>query len=335
MPSSSPSPSVAFVFNGDADGIVSQHLAELSGLRPDLRITGLKREIRLLERLPSGFAGTAWVFDISLDANRPALGRLLGNPDVAVRWFDHHEPGEIPASPRLETRIVTARGTCTGLIAHAEFPGADPRWAAMAAFGDNVPEAADALLRPLGIAPEEREAVREAGELLNYNAYGETIDDVLVPPLQVAERMRSFRTVAEFLQESGLIPALREQLRLDEEKMGVLSPVEAVEGAALYRLPAEPWARRLGSTFANRAALAEPGRAVAVLHPLRDGSFQVSIRAPRGRPDAPAAADLAREYPSGGGRALAAGINRLPEDQVDTFARRFHALYGRPAGRPY
>jgi hypothetical protein len=110
--------------------------------------------------------------------------------------------------------------------------------------------------------------------------------------------------------------------------MGGLSPVETRDGASLYTLPAEPWARRLGSTFANRVALADPARAVAVLHPLRDGSFQVSVRAPRGRTDAPPASALAAEFPSGGGRALAAGINRLGAGDVAAFARRFFEIYG-------
>lgn len=327
MQSSPPPLPTAFVFNGDADGIVSQHLAELSGIRPDLRVTGLKREIRLLDRLPRDWKGAVRVFDVSLDVNRSALEPLLKVPGVTVHWIDHHDAGAIPGSPRLHARIVNARGTCTGLLAHAEFPGADPRWAAMAAFGDNIPEAAEALLKPLALRPDEIRELREAGELLNYNAYGETGDDVLFRPLEVAERMADFTDPVAFVRTSGLIAPLREQFREDAEKMGELSPVDSVEGAAVYRLPAEPWARRLGSIFANRAALADPGRAVAVLHPLRDGTFQASIRAPRGRAGAAAASELAREYPTGGGRALAAGINRLPAEEVEGFFKRFFEVY--------
>ena len=45
-----------FVFNGDADGIVSQHLLTLAGIAPDLRVTGLKRDIHLLPRVPESEA---------------------------------------------------------------------------------------------------------------------------------------------------------------------------------------------------------------------------------------------------------------------------------------
>jgi hypothetical protein len=323
---------VVFVFNGDADGILSQHLLGLAGLEPLLRITGLKRDISLLRHVPDSLANEngidLYVCDINVGDNKDDLRRLLDNPRTTVTWYDHHEPGDIPVSPRLKTRILNTRGTCTALLVHAAYPGSDPCWAAMAAFGDNIPEAALALLHPLGLDAAETEALREAGELINYNAHGETPDDLLFQPLDVATRMHPFRDAATFLRESGLILPLRAQLREDEGKMGGLSPVDSRDRAALYALPGEAWARRLGSTFASRKALGNPEQAQATLQLLRDGSFQVSIRAPRGRKDAPPACNLALEFPTGGGRALAAGINRLPAGDVDAFARRFFDLYG-------
>ena len=338
-----PSPSSAslparrvFAFNGDADGIVSQHLLTLLEGAPDARFTGLKRDLCLLRHLPDAPSGTrgqhVFACDINLRDNRDDLLRLLQNPATEIFWYDHHEPGDIPDHPRLVTRIVTGRGTCTGLIVHADLlrrgHRIDPCWAAMAAFGDNLPEAARALLAPLELDADAVEALREAGELLNYNAYGEDAEDVLFAPLDVAVRMEPFADAQTFIRGSGLIEPLRTQLREDEEKMGGLVPDQSRGGAALYVLPGEAFARRLGSTFANRAALADPGRAVAVLHPLRDGSFQASIRAPRGRPGAAAASTLAEEFPSGGGRALAAGVNRLSPAEVDRFTRRFFDTYG-------
>ncbi len=327
--------SAIFAFNGDADGIISQHLLMLSGIKPAQRLTGLKRDIRLLRHVadpaPDQGALALYVCDINLSDNRDDLLRLLQNPTTFVTWYDHHEPGEIPASPQLRTRISTSRGTCTGLLVHADLlahgRGQDPRWAAIAAYGDNLPEAAEALLEPLGVSAVDRASLREAGTLLNYNAYGEGPTDVLYQPHDVAERMARFSDPLAFIRESGLIEPLRAQLAEDEEAMGGVTETSGCVGAALYTLPGTGWARRVGSTFANRAALADPGRAVAVLHPLGDGSYQVSIRAPRGRPTAPAAASLAGEFPSGGGRALAAGINRLPADQVEAFTRRFLEMY--------
>src|SRR4051812_29914479 len=104
-----------FVFNGDADGLISQHLLELHGISPTLRITGLKREIVLLDRLSELENANIHVFDISLDVNRSALMRLLEKPGIQVTWFDHHESGILPDSPRLKATISNARGTCTAL----------------------------------------------------------------------------------------------------------------------------------------------------------------------------------------------------------------------------
>lgn len=316
-----------FIFNGDADGLISQHLVALSGVHPSLRITGLKREIVLLERIPPLKSANLYVFDISLESNSKGLLLLLENPEIQINWFDHHESGMIPDSPRLKTRIRNTRGTCTALIVHGEFPGSDPCWAAMAAFGDNVPEAGEALLRSTEVSESEANLLREAGELLNYNAYGETEADVLFHPMKIAEQLSVFRDPLAFIRESGFFEPLRIQFREDEKESQNLLPSEQRERARLYQLPAKPWSRRFGATFVNRIARENPDAAVAALHPLNDGTFQVSIRAPRSRSDAPFASDLAREFPTGGGRALAAGINNLSAETASLFQQRFFDFY--------
>jgi len=339
---SSPTNSSVFAFNGDADGIISQHLLALAHGEPARRVTGLKRDLKLLRHVdqPYTHAGlheehlTLYVCDINLRDNRDDLLRLLQNPTTLVTWYDHHEPGDIPSSIRLTTRISTSRGACTGLLVHADLLaqglGQDPRWAALAAWGDNLPEAAEALLAPLHPTAESYSALREAGTLLNYNAHGENPSDVLFQPLDVATRMAAFRDPEAFIRESGFIEPLRRQMEEDEEKMVGLGGEVVTSGhgeAALYTLPGEAWARRMGSTWASRAALEHPGRAIAMLHPLDDGHYQVSIRAPRNRKDAPPASALAGEFPSGGGRALAAGINRMPAADIEVFRRRFFDTY--------
>src|SRR5690606_37648390 len=272
---------VIFAFNGDADGIISQHLVRLTGIVPTQRLTGVKHDLRLLRTLchpaPTGAPDTPldlYVFDINLRDSRDDLIRLLQNPTTNVTWYDHHEPGDVPVSPRLRTRIVTTRTACTGLLVHADLlaqgRGQDPRWAAIAAYGDNLPEGAEALLAPLNLSPASREALREAGELLNYIAYGETPDDVLYQPLHVAERMAEFRDPEVFIRESGLIEPLRRQFSEDEAMMGGMKAGSESPGAAWYVLPGTGWARRLGSTWANRAAREHPNRAIAVLHPQAD-----------------------------------------------------------------
>ena len=58
--------------------------------------------------------------------------------------------------------------------------------------------------------------------------------------------------------------------------------------------------------------------------------MQVSVRAPLERPAGAAA--LCLEYPGGGGREAAAGINHLPMDAVGAFAERFIRYFCRDSG---
>lgn len=76
---------------------------------------------------------------------------------------------------------------------------------------------------------------------------------------------------------------------------------------------------------ANRAALEEPHRAHAVLAPHPGGGFAVSVRSPRGR--GISAADFCRRFPGGGGRATAAGIERLESALLEDFAAAFASAY--------
>ena len=66
------------VFNGDADGICALHQLRLAEPRPDARlVTGVKRDIRLLQKLSGTRDAQITVLDVSLDSNRDALLSLL------------------------------------------------------------------------------------------------------------------------------------------------------------------------------------------------------------------------------------------------------------------
>jgi hypothetical protein len=95
----------------------------------------------------------------------------------------------------------------------------------------------------------------------------------------------------------------------------------ATDHHAVYVLPAEPWARRVSGVLANDLAQGVPDRAHALLTRLPEGGFVVSVRAPLIAPDG--ADVLCRQFPTGGGRKAAAGINRLPEADYDAFVQRF------------
>lgn len=315
-----------FVFNGDADGLCAQHILFLESGPPSSRITGLKREIELLARVPPGFAGEVHALDISLRRNLPALAPLLAQGNVKVTWYDHHEPGDPPAHPSLELHVNQAPETCTAAIVNAVRGHRHPLWAAMAAFGDNLPDTAVALATAGGASSHEAQALRRAGTLLNYNAYGERPGDQLFPAAGLAVRMEPYASALDFCWEASVFAPLSAQFEADLEGFRSLAPVVDRPGAKAYALPDAPFARRYAATWANELALERPDEALAVLHGLAEGGYRVSLRSPRdgGRP----ASDLAREF-GGGGRKLAAGIDALPAGDLERFADRFAEYFRR------
>lgn len=110
-----------------------------------------------------------------------------------------------------------------------------------------------------------------------------------------------------------------------------LEPVRASPTAAVIMLPDERWARRVSGVYSNDLVNLHPGRAHAVIspNPPPKGGYTVSVRAPleRGSGAAPAH-ELVRKFPTGGGRAAAAGINVLPQDMLEAFIEAFMEHYG-------
>ena len=65
------------IFNGDADGICALHQLRLEEPRESVLVTGVKRDIHLLERVAARAGDELTVLDISLAANAQDLARLL------------------------------------------------------------------------------------------------------------------------------------------------------------------------------------------------------------------------------------------------------------------
>ncbi|HLP43376.1 MAG TPA: acetyltransferase, partial [Fibrobacteria bacterium] len=239
----SPAGPLVFVFNGDADGLCAQHILALEEGVPAARVTGWKRDIRLLARLPDLPRGARLrVCDISLDANRDALPPLLHREDIDIVWYDHHEPGEPLAHPRLRVHVNTSPGLCSAAIVDQVHGRGHRDWAALGAYGDNLPAVAEGLLRDLGAHPSGWPALERAGLLLNYNAYGDRPGDVLFEPADLALRMEPFTSAAAFAAERSLFDSLEAQHDSDRERFQGLSPLVAGPNAKAFLVPDEPWA---------------------------------------------------------------------------------------------
>ncbi len=307
------------VFNGDADGLCALHQLRLAEPADAELVTGLKRDIELLARVRAGADCAITVLDISLDRNRAALERLLAE-GARVRWFDHHHAGHLPEHPRLELHIDPAPSACTSILVDRHLGGRFRRWAVVAAFGDNLRAPALELAAALGLGDARTDALRALGEALNYNAYGETESDVLIHPRALYRVLHAYEDPFDFAAREPVAAALIDRCGADLAAARALAPAYADERCTLYRLPDAPWARRVLGTFAHRLAADDPQRAHAVVRANSDGSFTISVRAPRG------ADALCRQFPRGGGRSTAAGIDRLPAERLDEFVRRFRAL---------
>ena len=310
------------VFNGDADGICALHQLRLAEPAEATLVTGLKHDIRLLERVPAQAGDEVTVLDVSLDRNRAALLRLL-DTGARVRYFDHHHAGDIPQHPGLAATIDAGGLACTSELVDRWLGGRFRAWAVVAAFGDNLREAAMRLAASAGIEAARLEPLRALGESLNYNAYGSCAEDVLVAPEVLYRIVHRHADPFDLIASEPLIEELAAQRQADLDQAIAHA---AAEPGRVKVLADARWARRVMGTFANRCALDEPQRAHAVLVPLPEGGYAVSLRVPRG--GGPSASEFCRGFPGGGGRTTAGGIERLDEAALAEFRRSFAKAYG-------
>jgi len=309
------------VCNGDADGLCAALQWRLQHAGPVQLVTGLKRDIALLERAPARPGDEVNVFDLSMQRNLEALQHLLDS-GVRVRYFDHHAVDVIPVHALLDAQIDGGRDVCTSLLVDRRLDGAHRAWALVGAYGDNLTDVADRLAVDSGIDVAGRDVLRHLGEAINYNAYGEDEADVCVAPAQLYAIMVQYRDPWDMRSHEGVFAEM-DALRRSDLDRGRACPTHWQDAQASVRmLPNAPWSRRVIGCLGNELASADPQRAHAVLRPQSDGGYLVSVRAPEGsRLEAQA---FCRRF-GGGGRAGSAGIEGLPSADLSRFLSAFAA----------
>jgi len=304
------------VFNGDADGISSLVQLRLATPIDAVLVTGVKRDIALLDRVAAQAGDTVTVLDISLAVNRPALLRLLDS-GVSVQYFDHHFAGEIPVHPALDAHVDTSPAVCTGILVDRFLGGRHRVWAVVAAFGDNLVGLARELALPLALDGAQLAALRELGDCLTYNAYSDDEADAIVPPAELYRILWRDADPFRFIAANDVFAAINAARHRDLELARKARPTITLRNAEVYILPDEPWTRRVRGIFGNEIANASPELAHAVLTRNANGGYTVSVRAPRRSPTG--ADTMCRQFATGGGRAAAAGIEHLPPESLATF----------------
>ena len=311
------------VFNGDADGICALHQLRLESPRASELITGVKREIALVERVTAGAGDEITVLDVSFARNAAAVAAALA-AGARVRYFDHHYAGELPAHPHLEAVIDAGADVCTSLLVDRVLDGRRRVWAVVAAFGDNLGESARRAALPLRLAPHGLAQLQELGECINYNAYGDSVEDLIYHPEDLYQAISAYEDPFAFMVGEPVFDILRQSRTDDLYLANEIAPERADDKTAVYVLPNEIWSRRVNGTFANQLAGRHPARAHAILT-WCEGGFSASVRAPV---EAPRGADaLCRQFESGGGRAGAGGIDFLPQGELGRFADAFAKAY--------
>ncbi|MEP0203557.1 MAG: DHH family phosphoesterase [Halioglobus sp.] len=314
------------VFNGDADGLCALTQLRLADPRDTQLVTGVKRDIKLLDRVHSEANSRVTVLDVSLDKNRSELDRVLQS-GAEVFYCDHHFAGEIPQSDRLQTLINTAPDVCTSLLINTHLQGQYLGWAVVGTFGDNLRDSALRIARPLALAITELEQLENLGIYINYNGYGSALEDLHFEPAELFRLISAYDNPLSFIDDGAEhYERLETGYQQDMSMASALSPYFVDASVAAYVMPDAPWARRVSGVYSNDLANTDPDRAHAVLTEKVSGDYLVSVRAPLNNKTG--ADELCMQFATGGGRKAAAGINDLPADQMSVFVDAFSAFYG-------
>ncbi len=319
------------VFNGDADGICALHQMRLAFPREAELITGAKRDIALLKRVPIGGANQVSVFDISLDTNVDALKALLEN-GCDIEYFDHHAAQHAFLHPYLQLHWDESPQVCSSLLVDKHLQGRFRTWAIAAAFGDNLEPVAQKLADDMSLSAQQSETLQTLGTVLNYNAYGETVADLHFAPDALYRAVHRYADPFDFVANAVEYKTLHEGYQVDAQKMQDLRPHWNAPCGAIFVLPHAAWARRISGIFANQLVAAADGRSFAIMTEQSGGDYVVSVRS--GKPETHPAHRFCETFETGGGRKGAGGVNRLPAADVEHFAAKFFAYYG-PSSAPH
>jgi hypothetical protein len=326
------------VFNGDADGIIALLQLQLANKAPApcQLITGVKRDIQLLQQVDSSKATSVTVLDISLEKNKHPLQVLLAEK-VPVFYVDHHRTGDIPTSSYFTSLLDTDANTCTSLLINEHLQGQYVHWAIAAAYGDNMYARADALAEVAGLSQSQQMQLCELGTYINYNGYGQELSDLHFHPATLYQALINYPDPFILItEENSIFSQLKVAYLADMDKARTAKVLSDNAVVKTIVLDDAPWARRVSGVFGNDLANESPDKAHIVITlnsaaPKTDISvaseqtFTVSLRAPLNNKQG--AGDVCAQFPTGGGRAAAAGINELPSLMLNKFINTVKEYY--------
>ena len=314
------------VFNGDADGILS--LVQLRQVEPrdSILVTGVKRDTELVKKVSvNDSAKHITVLDVSMEKNTDALLSHLAT-GAQVFYADHHRAGDIPTDKNLEALIDLDANVCTALIVDNYLDGKKHLWAIAATYGDNLIAKGDELSLKAGLTKEQAKLLKELGTLVNYNGYGESLKDLHFEPAQLFKELVKYDSPFSCIEaQDSVFIKLRQAYQEDHRKALSAEILAEKSNVLAIELEDAAWARRISGVYGNELANENVNKAIIVLTKNADDSYRVSLRAPINNKQG--AGDICSMYQTGGGRAAAAGINHLPNTQLNDFIAKVAGYY--------
>lgn len=310
-------------FNGDADGIISLHQFRLQFPRKSELFTGVKRDVKLLRHAVDIKNATLTVFDISLLSNSDYIENILKNNNK-VSWFDHHEPGNTDLGDNFSIRVDADPNCCTNILVDKYLDGLHRPWTICGAYGDNLHEQAEKL-NPCFSETKMRE-LKEIGETLNYNGYGNQESDLTVHPKDVYLDIQKYKSPFQYKKLSEIYNKINTQMKSDEAELNSSEILHTSKTGNIILLPDTKASIRYSGIYSNKQTTDNPSKAFAILTNINEDTYRISIRSPKNNPVG--ASKLALSFPTGGGREKAAGINELPRTELKNFIEKFEYIYG-------
>ncbi|EIU7851986.1 DHH family phosphoesterase [Vibrio parahaemolyticus] len=313
------------IFNGDADGIIALLQLRLADPIDSQLITGVKRDIKLVEKVDVQAGDELTVLDISMEKNMAGLEQALAQ-GTHVFYADHHKAGDIPQHGNLDAHIDLDANMCTALIVDKLLEGRFHTWAITAAYGDNLIAKADALADQAGLNNEQKAQLKELGTLINYNGYGSKVDDLHFHPADLYRALVQYISPFEVIEDKAS-PYYQLQLAYQQDMDAAQAVPTTYESDTLklFELPNTAASRRISGVYGNWLANQNPDSAHAVLTENADGTYTVSLRAPLNNKQGAVA--VCGQFPTGGGREAAAGINALRKEDVNAFIDAVETYY--------
>ncbi len=313
------------VFNGDADGICALIQLRLAQPAKSQLVTGVKRDIELLDEVKVQQGDQVTVLDVSFEKNRQSVDRIL-QQGAKVFYVDHHQSGDIPEHKNLQTIINRDADICTSLLINDYLEGKYREWAVTAAFGDNLFESAKQAAFPLSLSGNQLQQLKTLGICINYNSYGASIADLHFAPDLLYQKLQAYASPFDFMNDNQEVyEKLLAGYSDDMASVEQIKPEYQTEKIAVYILPDETWARRIRGIISNDLANNNPNCAHAVISLNNSESYQVSVRSPLNNKIG--ADELCASFPGGGGRKAAAGINQLAVTELPSFISAFEEKY--------